>query len=393
MWHRLCTGDAEALSKDNDPPAAGKDVSREPDGDTPHSQTPNEQDQRTPSLDSLSAQQTSSTSAPTDSPMQAPLEGGTKPAMEIVSGGEPDTLKEAPPKGGGSTKETSLQSPGTNVPAHTASDPAQVLRASAMKGAAAQASYTVGTRVRVQLPDKVVNGMVAVVGMLSIVVAADDGTWPSIDLSDVESTLSKQAEVVSGCKSVVALTYGSDNKSVMGSLFGVADGESLFAGHMGAYMAHVARDMERDSRLRERCERTAQSFMLGDLVQQVFQPAQDESWIEEGLTAAFAVVVRVAYSRRNTAQARKLLILLEMPDGPRNVPKADHKFFPGSWTNWTHVPKNVADSEGHEVMRPSDIRSIDEVSAVLSAMYLTTIASRPFASCTHRLTEQQRSPT
>lgn len=243
---------------------------------------------------------------------------------------------------------------------------AQDVPAVGKKSSGATSPFAVGTRVRVQQPGKAVNGMVAVVGMLSVVVAADDGTWPSIDLCSVEETLSLQTQVVTGRRCVVALTFGQDNQTVTGSLFGSSSGESLFGGYMAAYMAHVAREVERDSRLRDRNERAAlQSFCIGDIVQQIFQP-NDEGAVEEGLAPAFAAVVRVAYSRRNTSQTRKLLILLELPDGPQALPKAEvQTFFPGSWTNWSRVAKKTSTSaagQTHEVMPASDIRTIDQES-------------------------------
>lgn len=212
---------------------------------------------------------------------------------------------------------------------------------------------TVGTRVSISFSDgEVGGGMVAATGLLSLLVAMDDGNWHNIDNDDVRSKvvedISEPSDTFSG---VAGFAYDQTNKNVSGMLLG-CDEMPLLGGQMYAYCSHIARQPieNRDPRLRGRERPEELSFSLGDRVRQLGDPSRPKS---------FATVVRVMYSRRRgKVQARRYLVLVEL-DEKMQLTFSDSSppmFFPASWMNWTQV-------DDASTLEVSDIQRVDEVSA------------------------------
>lgn len=219
---------------------------------------------------------------------------------------------------------------------------------------AAAPAFSVGERVLVSKPSKeTISGRVAVVGLLSLLVATDKGEWITIELPEQLSFVSHEKSPPNGRKSVVAFSYNQQSKGVTGMFFG-KESEMLFNGAMHAYMAHVARPVDRDSRLRELDNRLGtQSFALGDVVEQVGGDVRPP---------AHAAVVRVCYSARNVKQSRKLLVLIELPtaSAPYKLPAGDLLFFPASWSNWKPIQ-----GAGTVTLGTSDIKTLEKVTHTL----------------------------
>lgn len=215
---------------------------------------------------------------------------------------------------------------------------------------------TVGTRVSIHEDDgQVAGGMVAATGLLTLLVAMDDGKWQNIDVSDAGSKVVEDTSVPpDNFSGVAGFAYDQTNTHVSGMLLG-CDELPLLGGKMHAYCCHIARPPfeSRDSRLRGR-EPTPRpeevSFSLGDCVRQLGDPSRLNS---------FATVVRVMYSRRGTVQARRLLVLLELDDQMQLAFSASSPptFFPASWMNWTRL-------DNASTLEASDIHKVNEVSAL-----------------------------
>lgn len=224
------------------------------------------------------------------------------------------------------------------------------------------AAFPAGTRIVVSQPSgEVISGMVASVGLLNLLVAADSGEWISVELPEQIGTVSLESSPPKGCKSVVGLTY-TQNKSVAGMLFG-KENEAAFGNSMNIYMAHVARPINRDSRLRELDNRLGmQSISFGDILVHVGGDEQPP---------AVAALVRIGYTAAHIKQSRKLLILLEMPASapPYKLPSKDFLFFPASWSNWKHVNDGAAPSTTSATtsttcaLSSSELRTLDKVCA------------------------------
>lgn len=195
---------------------------------------------------------------------------------------------------------------------------------------------SVGTRVSIHKDDGTRGGgMVANRGFASILVATDEGCWQSIPLSDVGTKLVAEAlEETEDDTGVAALAFNHANTQVTGMLLGRCD-EMVMGGKLRAFYSHIARPSDdRDTRLRpgraaanHACKH---SFSLGDFVKQLGHPNEP---------LGFGVVVRVLYSRRGKAQARRMLVLTEVfADLKLTISKDDPPvFFPASWMNWSRV--------------------------------------------------------
>lgn len=220
-------------------------------------------------------------------------------------------------------------------------------------------SFDVCDRVCLQPPlvPAQICGMVASVAVTTVVIATDHGQWVTVPLKEVGSTVAREESPTAG-GGVVALCVNHFNKQVVGMFLGESD-EFVLQGGMNAYLAHVARPMERDARLREdpKAKFANQSFSLGDIVVPV---SADGKMQHEG--PHVAAVVRVLYSRRvGNSQARKLLLLCELEHAAASVSLPDSKeFFPASWGSWTPKLKAGGGSE-NETLSKSLIRALDKV--------------------------------
>lgn len=222
--------------------------------------------------------------------------------------------------------------------------------------------FAVGTRVSLRrATGGCAHGMIAQVDANELLVATDLGTWVTVAAHEISDTVELEVESPPSSSSpVVAFTYGHANSKVVGMLLG--SGVELGLGEkMPLYMAHVSRPLERDERLRTRKEdRNLDDFAIGDIVQQL--------GAKDGSARPCAAVIRVAYTRRRGAQqARKLLILLELPmmskdeQPPTAIPLAcDQTFFPASWNNWGPMEDKV-NGGACTTLSKSNIRLLDKV--------------------------------
>lgn len=215
-------------------------------------------------------------------------------------------------------------------------------------------AVSVGARVTIKrrsVDGKATSGMVASQGVLTLIIAMDDGTWATEFVSDLGTIIVLEAETDEEQTGVVGFAYDHSNKQVTGMLLGSSD-EGALGGSMHAYRAHVAKPPEEStSRVRGREGNRAgnQSFALGDHVRQLGDPTRPPT---------FAAVVRVLYSRRGSTQSRRMLVLTELDDNLRLMCRESNPllFFPGSWANWARL-------EEESTLDIDDIRRVDEVRA------------------------------
>lgn len=136
-------------------------------------------------------------------------------------------------------------------------------------------------------------------------------------------------------KAVVNVYQG---RKVTGVAYGDVS-ELMFRGQAPAYYAHVARPFYARRGSGSNSERQNpenptyrdQTFSMGDVV-------------ENKVTGKRAAVVRCVIRQHESAQMRRLLVLLRLdgdaPKGPPTSEMAARMLFPGSWKNWERVPRS-----------------------------------------------------
>lgn len=214
---------------------------------------------------------------------------------------------------------------------------------------------SVGTRVSMREVDvedgavKWKGGMLAHQGLASLLVASDAGTWKTFPTASWGEEIRAEETPPADNTGVVAFAYDNANVHVTGMLMGSSE-DGVVCGKMHAYCAHIARPLDETlTRLRGRDANArpgAQTFCLGDHVQKVNDPN----------SPTFAAVVRVLYSRRGVAQARRLLVLVELDRHLKLMCNSSKPplFFPGSWLNWTRL-------ESESTLSVEDIQYLDKV--------------------------------
>lgn len=200
----------------------------------------------------------------------------------------------------------------------------------------------VGARVRLRGE---VSGIVAEITPLQgdLTIATDDCTWETVRADLI--SISVQQCTLPVTIGVQALSYDHASK-LAGMLVGETSERSVIPG-MNSYMAHYAKPVVRDYRLKTRStdqRPSVQSFALGDVVEQIAtSPTSGERWR--------ASVVRVLHKPKvGSSQSKRLLILCEMLPVGRLCRRGDPppEFFPASITNWTRVAAHGGPWAEHE---------------------------------------------
>lgn len=120
---------------------------------------------------------------------------------------------------------------------------------------------SVGMRVRIERDGKVVRGMIASKGVVTMLVATDAGEWETQPLSEVGVRVffmeESSADEHTG---VVGFAYDHTNTRVVGMLLGNPD-ETALGGKMGAYCSHIPKPEGRGwarsvATSRSRCKET-----------------------------------------------------------------------------------------------------------------------------------------